>query len=83
MKYVNDHVNIINKKRVMADANNKCQLCNRKAVLVHHKDFSNYNHDINNLIALCRYCHKRLHWEKKRAKFNYVFRIILSKVQQR
>ena len=82
MKYVNDYKNQMNKKKVMINANNKCRLCNRKAVLVHHKDFSNDNHDINNLIALCRYCHLRLHWEENRSKYKIEFIKILAKVQR-
>lgn len=46
----------------------KCELCNRPAILIHHKDFSNDNHDVDNLQSLCRYCHLRLHWEKRERK---------------
>jgi len=42
-----------------------CELCDRPAILIHHKDFGNDNHNIGNLQPLCRYCHLRLHREQK------------------
>lgn len=62
MKYINDYVNQVNKKKVFKPL---CELCANQAVLVHHKDFSNGNHNVDNLQSLCRQCHLRLHWEKR------------------
>ena len=55
MKYINDYINQKNKKKIMVRANKECELCGKEAVLIHHKDFSDNNHDMNNLIALFRY----------------------------
>ena len=82
MKYINDYTNQINKRKIMVNANYQCELCDRPAVLVHHKDFSIDNHDPNNLQPLCRYCHLRLHWEEKRAKCKTAFIKVLSMVQR-
>lgn len=41
-----------------------CELCNEKAVLVHHKDFSTKNDSPENLQTLCRRCHKQIHSAK-------------------
>ena len=65
MYYVNDYINQKNKRKVIKK---HCELCGKQATLVHHKDFSNNNHSLNNLISLCRYCHRRLHWEYKESK---------------
>jgi len=68
MKYINSYTNKINKEKVLIISDYKCELCDRPAILVHHKDFTNYNHKLNNLQSLCRYCHLRLHWEEKERK---------------
>ena len=80
MRYINDYLNQKNKKEVFKPF---CELCERPAVLVHHKDFTNYNHSLDNLQPLCRECHLRLHWERKRADCKVVFLEILAKVQSR
>jgi hypothetical protein len=43
----------------------KCSLCDNKSYLVHHKDFSKTNHDINNLQPLCRACHTKIHTDDR------------------
>lgn len=39
----------------------KCELCNNKAELIHHKDLNKMNNSINNLQPLCSSCHTSLH----------------------
>lgn len=39
----------------------KCDVCGGKAVEVHHADESDDNHDLNNLIPICRECHYDIH----------------------
>ena len=80
MRYINDYLNQANKRKVLKPL---CELCDRPATLVHHKDFTNYNHNLDNLQSLCRYCHLRLHWEYKKAKCKETFLKILAKVQSR
>jgi len=53
------------KKRMRDRANGKCEYCNREVgytLDLHHKDFSTDNHHPDNLIALCRSCHKLEHF---------------------
>ena len=46
-----------------------CQICkNRKAIIAHHKDLTNWNHELENLLPLCRSCHGKLHWQIFREK---------------
>ncbi len=35
----------------------RCEICGRRGVNIHHKDGSVSNHNLNNLIFLCRSCH--------------------------
>jgi hypothetical protein len=39
----------------------QCVTCDKPAQLVHHKDEDTTNNSENNLIALCRACHCKLH----------------------
>jgi len=80
MRYINDYLNQSNKKKAFKPF---CELCGESSTLVHHKDFTNYNHSLDNLQSLCRKCHLRLHWEHKRAKYKETFLKILAKVQSR
>jgi hypothetical protein len=80
MKYINDCLNQANKRKAFKPL---CELCNSPTTLVHHKDFTNYNHSLDNLQSLCRVCHLRLHWENKRVKYKETFLKILAKVQFR
>ena len=50
-------------------AGQRCELCQADTPRdTHHKDFGKHNHDLENLIVLCRACHKRLHAEHRRAE---------------
>ena len=80
MSYINNRMLQINREKVFKPT---CELCNGLTVLVHHKDFTNYNHSSDNLQSLCRECHLRLHWERKRADCKVAFLKILTKVQSR
>jgi 5-methylcytosine-specific restriction endonuclease McrA len=51
---------------VMDRAGYKCQLCGSKAQLVHHRDGTKSNHDIDNLVALCQSCHMQGHFHPDR-----------------
>jgi len=45
-------------------ANGECELCEKKVgcLDLHHADFSKTNHAPDNLMVICRSCHKRLHF---------------------
>lgn len=39
-----------------------CELCKKKpTVEIHHRDETKTNHKINNLMALCKHCHRKIH----------------------
>ena len=59
--YINHYLMKKNRKEVLESNDFKCAKCGQEAILVHHKDFSIDNHDINNLIPLCASCHTKLH----------------------
>ncbi len=60
-EYVN-HA-ILNKVRlkVLKNAKGRCEICGERANIIHHIDDSNDNHDVENLVVVCRKCHKVLH----------------------
>lgn len=46
---------------------NRCQSCgSTEHLCVHHRDFEKTNHDLDNLILLCRKCHTREHRQHER-----------------
>jgi hypothetical protein len=47
----------------LKQAEGKCEACGKKGSMIHHIDFTNYNHDIKNLILLCNNCHKVIHFD--------------------
>ena len=51
------------KKQVKERDSFTCVICgeNKKALIVHHKDKTKLNNDINNLITVCRSCHRKIH----------------------
>jgi len=68
------------RKRALAFYGLKCMKCQqkflKKELVVHHKDFTNYdselgNHELENLMVLCRFCHNKLHREFERVHKNY------------
>ena len=48
---------------VLDRARNRCELCNRDAEHIHHIKYPKYFKDdnINNLLAVCNICHRKLH----------------------
>lgn len=55
------------RKKVLANANYKCQLCGEhKSLRVHHNTYENLGHEnLSDLIALCDCCHTAYHNTKK------------------
>ena len=47
---------------VLKRTKGKCEICGEPAILVHHIDGNKANHNLDNLIALCRQCHTSLHY---------------------
>lgn len=46
---------------ILQQTKGKCQICRKKAQVVHHIDESLDNHSLDNLLALCSCCHKTIH----------------------
>ena len=46
---------------VLCKAGGKCLACKDTAQVIHHIDWEKSNHDIENLVALCNYCHRAVH----------------------
>lgn len=55
--------------------NPNCDICGKKAKIVHHKDESFDNHNIDNLVSLCYSCHAKLHLSFKH-QINYDIRFV-------
>jgi len=53
-----------NRLKVLEDADHCCAICGQEAMYVHHKDFSNDNHAIDNLLPVCIRCHMNIHRER-------------------
>jgi len=54
------------KRRVLHRDGHKCRLCGTERItkgwlVIHHIDGSKNNHDLDNLITLCKSCHMRVH----------------------
>lgn len=63
MSYEKIHIFNKNKKIAMQNYNHKCAYCGNAATVVHHKDGSKSNHELDNLIPLCPSCHVKKHYE--------------------
>ncbi len=62
-QYKNYHIMQKVRRELFACKNILCENCNIKpATIIHHKDFTRFNHSKNNLIVLCKSCHAKLHW---------------------
>ena len=53
-------------RKKMHEQRERCEHCGSAINLdLHHKDFQKTNHDPNNLLLLCRSCHKKVHAEHR------------------
>ena len=73
---------------VLKKSNGKCEICGDHAQVVHHIDFSKDNHNIPNLIALCKKCHIAVHYgdkesNKKTSKYIRKYGMTLSQISQK
>jgi len=50
-----------NRLLILKKSKGKCEICGKKARVVHHIDGSRDNHEIDNLVAVCTSCHWALH----------------------
>jgi len=60
------------RKNILERDNYICKVCNKVANQIHHlkmkEKFPELCWDENNVISICDYCHKKIHW-KNRLKF--------------
>jgi hypothetical protein len=86
-----NHSSILKKVRllVLASAQGKCEICGDRARIVHHKDGSTVNHELDNLIALCVACHNAIHKEdtggaprKTQSKYTRLFGFNLNELSR-
>lgn len=53
---------LMKKNRLIILLNNpKCEICEKPATEVHHRDFTKNNHNLSNLMAICRKCNLNFH----------------------
>ena len=62
-----NHAFFKKQRLIILISNPKCEVCRiKKATIVHHKDETKSNHELSNLIAVCRKCHiNKFHKRKK------------------
>lgn len=66
--YQNHYLMKQNRLIKLQQTKSKCEVCNRRANLIHHKDGTYDNHNLENLIVLCHSCHAIIH--AKRGNLN-------------
>jgi 5-methylcytosine-specific restriction endonuclease McrA len=49
------------RKEILERDGFRCRVCGAEAWEIHHKDIERNNHRRDNLVALCRMCHKGIH----------------------
>ncbi len=66
----------------LKQVNGKCEKCDEKAILIHHKDGSKNNHSLDNLIPLCQKCHGVIHTGRKNktSKYKNLYGITLKEM---
>jgi len=69
----------VNRRELRAAAHNRCQNCGAKGLLdIHHLDQAKDNHSRQNLVVLCRKCHKALHYPRNTHRRNSGIQLHLS-----
>ncbi len=67
MSYPNHYTMKVNRLKVLEKHKGKCAFCKEAAFIVHHRDGSMDNHDMENLLPLCASCHAKLHHADSRS----------------
>ena len=59
-----NHILMKKNRLIILLHNPRCEMCGKKAITIHHKDFTKTNHQLSNLQALCQNCHIGIHLKK-------------------
>ncbi|MAE81470.1 MAG: hypothetical protein CMB80_01950 [Flammeovirgaceae bacterium] len=68
--YKDHHQMKLNRLEKLKQAKGKCEVCGKNAKTIHHIDETNYNHDMSNLIVVCKVCHGVLHSKDLKGCYN-------------
>lgn len=63
--YPNHYTMKKNRIKKLQQCKGHCEICTKRAKVVHHIDESKDNHSMDNLLALCNQCHRTVHREDK------------------
>lgn len=63
--YPNHHLMKKNRIIKFKQCDGKCQVCGKKAKMIHHADEDKSNHSLENLVPLCHKCHCAVHAGRK------------------
>jgi len=74
-----------NRLKRLQQAKGMCEICTtNRADCVHHKDLTKNNHKLNNLLCVCRKCHRFLHPSRfKISKFKRLYGLSLTEMSER
>ena len=78
-EYQNHYEMKKNRKIILKMNNYKCSVCGGTAKIVHHKDGTKHNHDLNNLLPLCYSCHHKT-MKKRTTKYVKIYGMTLFEI---
>jgi len=82
--YKNAYLMKKNRLIKIKETNGKCELCSSEGKVIHHKDRTTINHNINNLLFLCCLCHRKLHsGPTKTSKYKRLYGFKLFEIAQK
>lgn len=69
----------------MQETKGRCEICGREGFEVHHKDETKENHNLENLILLCKKCHLMAHTGRrnKTSKFRRQYGMSLAELAEK
>ncbi|HDP36993.1 MAG TPA: HNH endonuclease [Candidatus Atribacteria bacterium] len=81
-KYPNHYLMKKNRLIKLQQTKGKCEICNKQAYEIHHKDGTKENHLLSNLIVLCKRCHSLLHTGRKNktSKFKRLYGMTIDEL---
>ena len=86
MSYPNQYEMKKNRLIVLKKSKGKCVICEKRAQVVHHDDFSLDNHSVDNLMPLCHKCHKIVHCNEvgySTSKYKRIYGLTQTQLSER